>query len=294
MKTLKLLFSVALLAVTSALLAQGNCTEDDLLYIGDNLEFVQGVAAQCGQDCLFAADPEACFAECMSAQVELTEPCVACFSEQTNCAVDNCFFPCVFGTEAECAACIEASCLADFQVCAGIEDADNDGFTNLSDCDDTNPNVYPEAPGTNEGIDNNCDGIIDATECLLLTWYADTDNDGFGDPMSSIDACEAPAGYVSDNTDCDDNNDTIYPGAPGMGLGFDNNCNGNIDPDEENNSTCTGDINNDQAVNAEDLLLILSAYGCSFNCGAADLDGCGIVGISDLLVLLSGFGNLCN
>lgn len=294
MKSLKTLFSAVLLAMASTLMAQGNCTEDDLLYIGDNLEFVQGVAAQCGQDCLFAADPEACFAECMSAQVELTEPCVACFSEQTNCAVDNCFFPCVFGTEAECAACIEASCLADFQVCAGIVDADNDGFTNLSDCDDSNPSVYPEAPGTNEGLDNNCDGVIDASECLLQSWYADADSDGFGNPLSTIEACEAPPGFVSDNTDCDDSNGVQYPGAPGTGEGIDNNCNGVIDPDEESSGPCVGDTNSDLTVNAEDLLLLLGGFGCTNNCGTADLDGDGSVGSSDLLVLLSGFGNLCD
>lgn len=145
-------------------IAQGNCSNEDLDYIGANNAFVQGVAADCGQSCLFAANPEACFQECMSSQVPLTANCVDCFTQQVDCATSSCFFPCVFGTEAACATCIEANCLAAFQECAGIVDLDNDGFTNLTDCDDSNPNVYPGAPGTGENIDNNCNGVLDLDE----------------------------------------------------------------------------------------------------------------------------------
>ncbi len=47
-----------------------------------------------------------------------------------------------------------------------------------------------------------------------LVFYADADGDGFGDPNQSVEDCSQPAGYVEDNTDCDDNNDLAYPGAP--------------------------------------------------------------------------------
>jgi len=45
------------------------------------------------------------------------------------------------------------------------------------------------------------------------TYYADTDNDGFGSAAASVTDCEAPAGYVSNNTDCNDNSALEFPGA---------------------------------------------------------------------------------
>jgi len=60
------------------------------------------------------------------------------------------------------------------------------------------------------------------------TVYADTDGDGFGDLAST--AIGAQPGYVSNSTDCNDNNASINPGAVDIcGDGIDNDCNGVID-----------------------------------------------------------------
>ncbi|OIQ27127.1 MAG: hypothetical protein BM564_13225, partial [Bacteroidetes bacterium MedPE-SWsnd-G2] len=78
-----------------------------------------------------------------------------------------------------------------------------------SDCDDTNVNVNPAAIEICDGIDNNCDGSID--EGLTTTYYADSDNDGYGDAGNSVQACSQPVNFVTNNLDCNDSNININP-----------------------------------------------------------------------------------
>ncbi|RME04770.1 MAG: T9SS C-terminal target domain-containing protein, partial [Bacteroidetes bacterium] len=74
------------------------------------------------------------------------------------------------------------------------------------DCDDNNASVNPGAPELCNGLDDNCDGIIPASE---------QDNDGDG--------------YRLCDGDCNDNNAAINPGAAEVCNGIDDNCNGQID-----------------------------------------------------------------
>jgi len=61
-------------------------------------------------------------------------------------------------------------------------DGDGDGSDTKDsppDCDDKDPNIYPEAPETCDGVDNNCDGTVD--EGCGGGGEIDTDGDGFLD-----------------------------------------------------------------------------------------------------------------
>ena len=131
------------------------------------------------------------------------------------------------------------------------QDADGDGFGNATvaqnscvqpagyvlvsgDCDDADAATYPGATDIcGDGIDNNCDSQVDEncveicddgidndgdglTDCddpdctgdvACPILYADNDGDGYGDPNNTTN------GVVPDNTDCDDNDASINPGA---------------------------------------------------------------------------------
>mgnify|MGYP001828174763 FL=1 len=67
------------------------------------------------------------------------------------------------------------------------------------------------------------------TVCAPNPYYKDADEDGHGDPNDSIKPCIKPFGYVTDNTDCDDSNPSIHPGATEVCNGKDDDCDGSID-----------------------------------------------------------------
>lgn len=102
---------------------------------------------------------------------------------------------------------------------------------NSSDCNDQDAQINFAATEVCNGVDDNCNGAVDDNASDALTFYMDADADTHGSvSMSdSILSCDVPAGYVSSNDDCDDNNADVSPDAIETCNGVDDNCNGSID-----------------------------------------------------------------
>ena len=117
-----------------------------------------------------------------------------------------------------CADGIDQDCDGADRECTCAEaDADGDGYGTtpdcpIVDCDDTNIDVFPGAPETCNGVDDDCDGTVD---------------DGYDNDADGWTTCAG---------DCNDGNDEAYPGAAEICDGVDNDCNGQAD--EEGADDC--------------------------------------------------------
>ncbi len=103
-----------------------------------------------------------------------------------------------------------------------------------TDCDDTRADVHPTATEVCDSADTDedCDGLsedADPGATGKTTLYADGDSDSFG--ATAADFCDAPAGYVANDSDCDDASSAVNPAQtevcdPGD---VDENCDGSAD-----------------------------------------------------------------
>ena len=102
--------------------------------------------------------------------------------------------------------------------------------SDATDCDDASAATHPLADEYCDGIDTDCDGTTDEVDALdASTWYADTDGDGYGDPLTTGLGCTAPSGFVADDTDCDDTSASVYPSADEYCNGVDDDCDSAVD-----------------------------------------------------------------
>ena len=131
----------------------------------------------------------------------------------------------------------------------GYADEDGDGFAACEECDDTTASSNPLAFEICDGTDNDCDGDTDESDAVdVQAWYADTDGDGYGDASSETVACDAPSGFVADDTDCDDAEASVNESASEVCDSIDNDCDGWVDdddPDVTGTTTWYGDSDGD-------------------------------------------------
>ena len=87
--------------------------------------------------------------------------------------------------------------------------------------------------------DEDCDSLADDADASVAStgktrYYPDDDNDSYGDladpgTLYCDDPSSGAAHWRTNNTDCNDNNASIHPGAPEVCNGLDDNCDGMID-----------------------------------------------------------------
>ncbi|MCP4918596.1 MAG: hypothetical protein GY913_16965 [Proteobacteria bacterium] len=113
---------------------------------------------------------------------------------------------------------------------------------NADDCDDADPNTYPDAAERCDDVDNDCDGEID--EDVTDVWYEDADLDGWGSD-TTLDACDPPEGYAARDGDCDDTVASVNPNGLEVCNDVDDDCDGEIDEDALDMGTWYADADAD-------------------------------------------------
>ncbi len=108
-------------------------------------------------------------------------------------------------------------------------DEDGDGVTADVDCNDNNAAIHSGAVEQCNGVDDDCDGLVD--ENLWKSWWVDADKDGFGSGICFKIMCHGQAGpnMVDNDTDCNDAIKTVHPGATEQCNGVDDDCDGLVD-----------------------------------------------------------------
>jgi hypothetical protein len=104
------------------------------------------------------------------------------------------------------------------------------------DCDDADPSIRPDIPERCDGgsVDENCDGLVDDDDPYLdastaTAYYVDADGDGYG-AGAAVYFCTLPSGYSAVDTDCDDTDAAVNPGATDVAAsGTDADCDGSVE-----------------------------------------------------------------
>ena len=185
-------------------------------------------------------------------------------------------------------------------------DDDNDMVPDDQDCSSLDGGVYPGAEEICDGKDNDCNYIVDEG-------FLDADNDGWKDCVDADDDNDG----IEDGADCGPHEASVYPGAPELCDGLDNDCDFDVDegyPDGDGDglADCADqDQDNDGVANAADNCPAVANEdqedqdedGLGDGCDA-DLDGDAVANVVDNCPSLAntpqadadgdGLGNACD
>jgi hypothetical protein len=105
------------------------------------------------------------------------------------------------------------------------------GYTlDNTDCSDKDSKNHPKADEVCDGVDNDCDGLIDESDATdQKPRYLDEDGDGYGIADKFKLSCTPLQGYADKAGDCSDKDKDVNPGSAEVCDGVDNNCDGKTD-----------------------------------------------------------------
>jgi len=95
------------------------------------------------------------------------------------------------------------------------------------DCDDADPDFSPIARDLCDGLDNDCDGVLDE-DALHLAYYPDQDGDGYSGGVAVL-ACAPPPEHTDLPSDCAPLDPGRHPGVGETCNGIDEDCDGTVD-----------------------------------------------------------------
>ena len=106
------------------------------------------------------------------------------------------------------------------------------------DCDDGDDSIRPNTVERCDpaDVDEDCDGAADDDDAEPLNttaWYFDGDADDFGGNADPFFRCDRPVGYAPRTGDCNDASSTINPDGDEVCNGFDDDCDGGSDDNDD-------------------------------------------------------------
>jgi len=136
--------------------------------------------------------------------------------------------------------------------------------------------VVPQVE-TCDGVDNDCNGIVDDNVPGTPLWYRDADGDGFGDSYVTANFCPGQelAGYVQNGDDCNDASYAVNPAFGERCDGTDSNCDDVVDNGCVNTDCTEAEINQvlaaDMNVSSACLTAGMALVSCMQNNGCGEL-----------------------